>query len=77
MCSRKKESQGEHNHVNFYLIQNLFCSKQIKHAWDAKKSLQANLKEMGISADPNKTVKIPKTKVFDNSCTKCMYHTKY
>ncbi|XP_052706912.1 nucleolar protein 16-like [Crassostrea angulata] len=35
---------------------------QIKEAWDPKKSVKKNLEEMGISADPNQTFKIPKTK---------------
>nr|XP_022341445.1 nucleolar protein 16-like [Crassostrea virginica] len=35
---------------------------QIKQAWDPKKSVRKNLEEMGISADPNQTFKIPKTK---------------
>ncbi|XP_062598220.1 uncharacterized protein LOC134259631 [Saccostrea cucullata] len=37
---------------------------QIKKAWDPKKSMRRNLEEMGISADPNQTIKIPKTKDF-------------
>uniref|UniRef100_A0A2C9LZA4 Nucleolar protein 16 n=1 Tax=Biomphalaria glabrata TaxID=6526 RepID=A0A2C9LZA4_BIOGL len=36
--------------------------KEIKNAWDEGKSLTQNLKEMGISADPNKTLKVPRSK---------------
>ncbi|XP_050295184.1 nucleolar protein 16 [Anthonomus grandis grandis] len=36
--------------------------KEIKNAWDQKKSVQANLSEMGLSYDPNQTIKIPKRK---------------
>lgn len=35
---------------------------EIKAAWDSTKSLKKNLAEMGISADPNKTLKLPKNK---------------
>lgn len=36
--------------------------KQIKHAWDTRKSLKQNMKDMGLSIDPNETLKIPQTK---------------
>ena len=39
------------------------ASDEIKHAWDDRLSLQANLREMGLSADPNKTLHIPSAKV--------------
>lgn len=48
-------------------------SKEIKQAWDRNKSVQTNLKEMGLSYDPNRTIKIPnskkqlKTKIISNS----------
>ncbi|XP_027752171.1 nucleolar protein 16 [Empidonax traillii] len=35
------------------------CS-HIRHAWDPSKSVAQNLAEMGLSADPNKAVPIPK-----------------
>ncbi|XP_048346416.1 nucleolar protein 16 [Sphaerodactylus townsendi] len=35
------------------------CS-QIRHAWDRTKSVSQNLAEMGLAADPNKAVPIPK-----------------
>ncbi|CAL1530975.1 unnamed protein product [Lymnaea stagnalis] len=35
---------------------------EIKQAWDETKSVKQNLAEMGISADPNKTFKVPRTK---------------
>lgn len=34
----------------------------MKNAWEAKKSVETNLTEMGLSYDPNKTIKIPNTK---------------
>ncbi|KAH9513336.1 Nucleolar protein 16 [Bulinus truncatus] len=37
-------------------------SDEIKKAWDQGKSVFQNLKEMGISADPNKTLKVPHSK---------------
>ncbi|XP_065160666.1 nucleolar protein 16 [Atheta coriaria] len=40
---------------------NINC-KEIKSAWDSKKSLQTNLKEMGICYDPNDTFKITVTR---------------
>ncbi|XP_025094872.1 nucleolar protein 16-like [Pomacea canaliculata] len=36
--------------------------KQIKEAWDAKKSICNNLHDMGLSADPNSTFRIPGAK---------------
>lgn len=36
---------------------------EIKKAWDDTKSLKRNMLEMGLSADANKTLKIPKTKI--------------
>lgn len=36
--------------------------KQIREAWDDKKSLYTNMKEMGLSADPNITLQIPRAK---------------
>ncbi|XP_074662580.1 nucleolar protein 16-like [Tubulanus polymorphus] len=40
---------------------NIECDK-VKAAWDEKKSVSHNLQEMGISMDPNLTLKIPKAK---------------
>jgi len=37
--------------------------KEIKAAWDDTKSVKRNLRDMGLSADPNKTVKLPKSKI--------------
>jgi len=42
-------------------LPNIGCD-EIKHAWDDRLSLQANLSEMGLSADPNKTLHIPSAK---------------
>lgn len=36
--------------------------EQVKNAWDNKKSLKQNLKDMGLSYDPNQTLAIPKAK---------------
>nr|XP_022904110.1 nucleolar protein 16 [Onthophagus taurus] len=36
--------------------------KEIKNAWDNKKSIQTNLKEMGLSYDPNVTLGVPNFK---------------
>ena len=38
-------------------------SSQIKEAWDDKASVEKNLRQMGLSTDPNETICIPKTKV--------------
>lgn len=51
------------NSFHNYYFYNSIISTQIKEAWDPKKSVKKNLEEMGISADPNQTFKIPKTKV--------------
>ncbi|KAL1517755.1 hypothetical protein ABEB36_001481 [Hypothenemus hampei] len=40
---------------------NIGC-KEVKEAWDQDKSVQANLEDMGLSYDPNKTIDIPKRK---------------
>nr|CAI5821007.1 unnamed protein product [Callosobruchus analis] len=34
--------------------------KEIKEAWDNKRSVGTNMKDMGLSYDPNKTIQIPK-----------------
>ena len=36
--------------------------KQIKKAWNSKKSIQQNMRLMGLSMDPNITLRIPTTK---------------
>ncbi|XP_064630296.1 nucleolar protein 16-like [Lineus longissimus] len=36
--------------------------EQIKNAWDDTKSMQHNLKNMGIATNPNKAIPVPKTK---------------
>ncbi|XP_060068250.1 uncharacterized protein LOC132548399 [Ylistrum balloti] len=36
--------------------------KQVKNAWDSKRSVKENMLEMGLATDPNKTISIPKTK---------------
>ncbi|KAL8579018.1 hypothetical protein ACOMHN_035957 [Nucella lapillus] len=36
--------------------------KQIREAWDAKKTMTSNFREMGLSVDPNKTLHIPTAK---------------
>lgn len=40
----------------------LISSKQIKDAWEVKRSIKGNLKEMGLTADPNEIFKIPNSK---------------
>ncbi|KAL3864483.1 hypothetical protein ACJMK2_006162 [Sinanodonta woodiana] len=35
---------------------------EIRQAWDNKKTVLQNMADMGLSADPNKTIKIPSTK---------------
>ncbi|KOC70304.1 Nucleolar protein 16 [Habropoda laboriosa] len=37
------------------------CS-EIKQSWEVTKSTRTNLKQMGLTYDPNETLKIPKTK---------------
>ncbi|NWI65696.1 NOP16 protein, partial [Todus mexicanus] len=52
------------------------CS-HIRHAWDSSKSVAQNLAEMGLAADPNKAVPIPKKKLavsapgWGGSCAAC------
>lgn len=48
------------------------CSHPVKNAWDDQKSIARNLKEMGLSADPNKSLHIATTRV----CAAC-YLTQY
>ncbi|XP_066249985.1 nucleolar protein 16 [Euwallacea similis] len=40
---------------------NIGC-KEVKDAWDSKKSVQTNLANMGLSYDPNQTIRIPTKK---------------
>jgi hypothetical protein len=47
-------------------LPNIGCD-EVKQSWDSRKSLQANLREMGLSADPNKSVRIPTAKEMMNS----------
>ncbi|XP_030841546.1 nucleolar protein 16 [Strongylocentrotus purpuratus] len=42
-------------------LPNIECDP-IKTAWDNKKSVKENLRAMGLSSDPNKTLPIPTTK---------------
>ncbi|KAJ8956980.1 hypothetical protein NQ318_012144 [Aromia moschata] len=44
-----------------YKLGNIEC-KEIKNAWERKKSVVTNLKEMGLSYDPNKTIAIPSSR---------------
>jgi hypothetical protein len=39
---------------------------QLKPFWDSKKTILANYREMGIAADPNVTLEIPRTKALLN-----------
>lgn len=61
--NRKKEWQKKKKQPN------IGC-EQVKNAWDDKKSVKKNLNEMGLSVDPNKTIRIPKTKDLIGSNTK-------
>jgi hypothetical protein len=36
----------------------------MKEVWDEGKTVAQNIKEMGLSLNPNKTLPLPKTKVF-------------
>jgi len=40
-----------------------YCSHAVKKAWDEQKSIVKNLKDMGLSADPNKSLRIATTRV--------------
>lgn len=53
------------NWVQVFCVMALFMcfSKEIAESWDRKKSVLKNLADMGISADPNKTIRIKTTKV--------------
>ncbi|KAF7263961.1 hypothetical protein GWI33_000817 [Rhynchophorus ferrugineus] len=44
-----------------YSLGSIGC-KEVKNAWDQKKSIQANMTDMGLSYDPNLTIGIPKRK---------------
>lgn len=44
--------------IEFRLLIRKFCSKEVQDAWEHKKSIQANFEDMGLSFDPNKTIKI-------------------
>jgi len=41
----------------------VYCSHPVKKAWDEQKSVVRNLKDMGLSADPNKSLRIATTRV--------------
>jgi len=41
-----------------------YCSQPVKKAWDEQKSIVQNLKDMGLSADPNKSLHITTTRVW-------------
>ena len=51
--------------VTFYVALYVFClcSEEIRNDWDSKKTVEQNLKDMGLSANPNITIPIPKAKV--------------
>lgn len=58
---------GEHQNHEIYNLKTLKLyifsfSKDIKEGWHFGKSVRKNLEEMGLSYDPNETIKIPKTK---------------
>ncbi|KAJ8970604.1 hypothetical protein NQ314_001139 [Rhamnusium bicolor] len=42
-------------------VGNIGC-KEIKNEWEQKKSVETNLKDMGLSYDSNKTIEIPNSK---------------
>lgn len=39
-----------------------YFSKEVKNAWEKSKSVETNFAEMGLSHNPNKTIKIPNSK---------------
>jgi len=41
----------------------VYCSRPVKKAWDEQKSIVQNLTDMGLSADPNKSLRIATTRV--------------
>ncbi|XP_046558669.1 uncharacterized protein LOC124267725 isoform X1 [Haliotis rubra] len=43
--------------------QKITC-ETVRESWDEKKSVAQNMHDMGLSADSNKTIRIPKTKEF-------------
>ncbi|XP_019874260.1 nucleolar protein 16 [Aethina tumida] len=54
--------------VNRKRLRNKICGvgsigcKEVKDAWERGKSIPTNMKEMGLSYDPNVTIKIPSSK---------------
>ncbi|XP_046378515.1 nucleolar protein 16-like isoform X2 [Haliotis rufescens] len=44
-------------------LQKITC-ETVSEAWDEKKSVAQNMQDMGLSADSNQTIRIPKTKEF-------------
>jgi len=58
----------------FYIM--FCCSHPVKNAWDEQKSVVRNLKDMGLSADPNKSLRIETTRVSVQnfySCLVCLF----
>jgi hypothetical protein len=39
-------------------------AEQLKPFWDPKKTILENYRDLGLAADPNKTLEIPKAKTF-------------
>jgi len=54
------------NLVSFILFL-FYFSHPVKKAWDEQKSVTQNLKDMGLSADPNKSLRIATTRVLVES----------
>ncbi|XP_067131400.1 nucleolar protein 16 [Centruroides vittatus] len=65
--SRRRRKKYNYNvnkkrlHKKLLKLPDIECS-QIRRAWDNKKSILNNMQEMGLSADPNKTLKVPSAK---------------
>lgn len=48
--------------LNKMSSKSLFFSPQIRQAWDNRKTMTKNLKEIGISRDPNALLSVPSAK---------------
>ena len=45
--------------IYLFNISFLCHSKQMKDAWDERRTVEHNLRDMGLSADPNQTLPVP------------------
>ena len=70
---RRREKKKERNQKKLALLTEE--AKIIHKHWDHSKGMKSNMSALGLSMDPNKTIKIDKTRYAESYCSLTLFNS--